>query len=383
MMREKTLLALSFCCAFILLISCKPKQELKVTPVSGLSELRTEGLIYALPQTTLRVTVEATEYRTIPGPYYRFAEKYLGVTDVPDSEEVSWGITNIDIDSYEEIDPSQYYFLEPEGRFNFNVDRLIEKGLILPVNLRPDKIISEEFYGMESPSEGIVFTDLSIKQYVTHKKTTYYKRVMRDSLFAKVPVTKDQTVHKTFEEKAEEAANFIILIREKRFELLAGMSDFYPEGESMQVSINELNRLEDEYLSLFTGKQVQRKFSAVFELTPEEMNLSKPTILFRFNDELGVLESTDLRGRPIIAEFERNNLTSSLERILNKRHFEENEEPALYYRIPDNATMRLMDGGSMLARARLSVEQFGSVVPIPAKFLMDEETFIEFYREEK
>src|SRR6056297_2076979 len=101
MMREKTLLALSFCCAFILLISCKPKQELKVTPVSGLSELRTEGLIYALPQTTLRVTVEATEYRTIPGPYYRFAEKYLGVTDVPDSEEVSWGITNIDIDSYE------------------------------------------------------------------------------------------------------------------------------------------------------------------------------------------------------------------------------------------------------------------------------------------
>jgi len=367
------------------IFSCKTTSETRVSKMDSLTNQPENGIIYALPKTTLRFTVEALRTDIIPGPYYEYAEKYLGMDDVPEEEYSDWKISNITIDSYHEIDPAQFYLLEPEGKININMQKLIESGSIMPVNLRAKDQFPNDFYGFNDPGKEVVFTDLSVKKYIGEEKVTYYKRVQRDSLFAKVPVVKTQSVTKTFEDKAEEAANFIFMIREKRFELLTGMADFYPEGKSLEVAINELNNLESEYLSLFIGKKFTSTYKATFEYSPQKEDLNQPYILFRYSDEKGVLPPNDLRGRPIIVELEKLNHTENLDFLLAGQINREGAtyKNKLFYRIPDQAFIHVVDGNQLLAKRKLSIEQFGTVVQIPSMFLMDNEKFIEFFREEK
>lgn len=368
----------------ITLLSCKSTSETKTTPLNQVNVMPENGIIYALPRTTLTFTVEATLTETFPGPYAEYAEKYIGITNVPFEEKNQWQITGIKIDTYNDLDPEQYYVLEPSGKFNFDFLKLVQNGLIFPVNSKSENKLPNNFYSETDPSDNIVFTDLSVKQYVGKEDVTYYKRVQRDSLFSKVPVVKKQYVEKSTEDKADEAARFIFMIRQKRFELISGMADFYPEGKSLELAIKELNKLEEEYLALFIGKKFSGTYTSVFEFTPTEPDLNQPTILFRFSSDKGVLAANDLRGRPFIVEMEKMNKTRNLSFQINDLNKVEKEyQDKLYYRFPDQAIVKVIDGKKTLATAKLNVEQFGVIVSIPSVFLMEEEKFIEFYREEE
>lgn len=377
MQKNKFLLLL----LFLALLSCKPTSETTVTPLKQINNLSESGIVYALPKTTLRFTVEAKRTEIIPGPYAEFSLKYLGIENAPTEEKTQWQITNIAIDSYNEIDPEHYYVLEPSGKFNFDFLKLVQAGLIFPVNSKTIDNLTNEFFGDTDPGDEIVFTDLSVKQYVGNEDVTYYKRVQRDSVFARVPVVKKQYVQKSFEDKAEEASNFIFMIRAKRFELISGMADFYPEGKSLEVAIKRLDNLEDEYMSLFIGKRFTSTYHAVFEFTPSEQDLTQPYILFRFSEDKGILQPNDLRGKPILVEMEKMNLTKNLSYVVNDLNKEgSNYKDKLYYRFPDKAIIRLIDGNKKIADKKVSIQQFGIITSVPTNFLMDEESFIEFYQ---
>ncbi len=367
------------------LFSCKPTSETQVTKIENANEITKSGIIYALPQTNLKFSINAVKTDIIPGPYFEYAEKYMGIENVPEKESSEWAITDIIISAYNDIDPNQYYILEPTGKMRIDFNKLLQSGNILPVNKSIENNFSNDFYGFKNNEDDIVFTDLSVSKFVGQEKITYYKRIQRDSLFAKVPVTKNQSVYKSFDEKAEEAASFIFMIREKRFELLTGMADFYPDGKSMELAINELNRLENDYLELFTGKRFTSSYSANFEFIPTEKELEQPYILFRFNEDRGILNPNDLRGRPIIIELEKKDQTKNLAYLFSDQINREGitYKDKIYYRIPDLVTVKVYDGNSLLAKRKLNVEQYGTIVQFPAMFLMNEESFIEFYRKEE
>jgi len=378
-------LKIVFYIALLGFVSCKSTSESKNYKLEGNGLITDKGIIYALPKTNLTFKVEAIKTEVIPGPYYRYAEKLLGIEDAPQKDYIQWQINNIEIESYNDIDPKQYYILEPSGKFSVDFNKLIESHLIFPVNNMNQTNYSNNFYGKNEANGEIVFTDLSVSQYVGEEQVTYFKRVQRDSIFAKVPVVKTQSVYRSFEDKAIEAANFIFLIREKRFELLAGEADFYPEGKSLSEAIKELNRLENEYLDLFIGKRFNSTYTAYFEFTPVETDLEQPHIIFRFDEEKGILQPNDLRGRPIIVELEKLNQTGDLSFLFADQINREGTtyKDKLFYRIPDIAKLRIYDGNSLLANRKVQVYQFGVIVQIPSMFLMGNEKFIEFYREEK
>ena len=386
MKTKKTLKALNLIIYIFLTVflSCKTTTETRVTHIKDSNLITKSGIIYALPKTSIKFNIEATKTNIIPGPYYEYAEKYMGIENVPEEEISLWQITNIRIETYNEIDPDHYYILEPSGKMQIDFNKLITNGSILPVN-NNTKINTDEFYGRNSQGNEIAFTDLSVTKYVGEEKITYYKRVQRDSIQAKIPVVKKQSVYKSFENKVEEAANFIFMIREKRFELLTGMADFYPEGKSLEVAINELNRLENDYLELFIGKRYTSSYKTSFEFTPTETELTQPYILFRFNEEKGILSPNDLSGSPIIVELQEMGLTKNLSYLIsdkiNRKGTEYNDK--LYYRIPDAVEVKVFDGKIMLTRGKVDVAQYGAVVLFPNMFLLDDEKFIEFYREEE
>lgn len=378
-------ISISIFLVLIVLFSCKSTTETRVTKLENSGLISESGIIYALPQTNLKFTISADKIDIIPGPYFEYAEKYLGIENAPEKESTLWEINDIKIDTYNDIDPNQYYVLEPSGMMKIDFDKLIQNKNIIPVNKTIESNFSNDFYGINTTSNGMMFTDMSISKFVGEEKITYYKRVQRDSLFAKVPVTKNKSVYKSFEEKAEEAANFIFMIREKRFELLTGSADFYPEGTSLSVALNELNRLENDYLELFIGKKFRSNYSANYEYLPTEKELEQPYILFRFNEEKGVLNPNDLRGRPIIVELEKKNQTKNLSFLLSDKINREGNTyiDRLFYRIPDQVDVKVYDGNVLLAKRKVNIEQYGIVALFPAMFLMDDDSFIQFYRKEE
>ena len=369
----------------VVFFSCKSTTETRVTKLDSSKMVTESGIIYALPQTNLNFTIEASRTDIIVGPYHEYAEKYMGIDNVPDEESTVWQITDVSINTYKDIDPEHYYMIEPTGKFNVDFSKLVENGNILPVSKSVEGRFANKFYGVNNDGNEIVFTDLSVTKYIGEEKITYYKRVQKDSLFAKIPVVKTQSVYKSFEDKAEEAANFIFMIREKRFELLAGMADFYPEGKSLEVAIEELNKLENEYLALFIGKRFASNYSAGFEFIPTETQLNQPYILFRFNEEKGVLQPNDLRGRPIIVEIDKMDKTKNLSFLMSDQINREGTiyKDKLYYRIPDLVQIKVYDESTIIATRKVKIEQYGIVVPFPAMFLMNNEGFIEFYRDDR
>lgn len=368
----------------VMMFSCKPASETRVIKLENAGHI-SDGIIYALPRTNLNFTITTKRTDIYPGPYHEYAEKYLGIENVPDKETSFWQITDIVINSYKDIDSEQFYMLQPNGKLNFDFNKLIENEVILPINKPIKTQFENEFYSINNAENGIVFKDLSVSKYVGEEEITYYKRVQRDSLYAKVPVVKTQSVYKSFEDKAKEAANFIFKIREKRVELLSGMADFYPEGRSLEVALKEMDRLENEYLTLFVGKQFKSNYEANFEFVPTNSELNQPYILFRFSEERGVLQANDLRGRPIIVEIQKTNQTKNLQFLIDDQINREGLEfkNKLYYRIPELTLVEIFDGNKLLAKRKVNVEQYGITVSLPAEFLMNDETFIEFYQEKE
>jgi hypothetical protein len=371
--------------SFVVLVSCKTTSETRVTKLENHTNISETGIIYALPRTNLNFEIEATRIDMIPGPYYEYAEKYLGIENVPEDKSIFWQISNIVVSSYNDIDPEQFYIVEPSGKMNIDINKLVQSGNIMPVNKLSEVIFSNEFYGVNKLEQEIVFTNLSTTKFVGKEKITYYKRVQRDSLFAKVPVTQIQSVYKSFEDKAEEAASFIFKIREKRFELLTGMADFYPEGKSMEIALKELNNLENDYLELFIGRKFTSYYKASFEFTPTITELSQPYIIFRFNEGKGILPPNDLRGRPIIVELEKKDQLENFSYLMSDQVNRPGTKykDKFYIRIPDLVNVKVFDGNTLLSKRKVNIEQYGVVAPIPSMFLMKDEQFIEFYRDDE
>ena len=369
---------------FIGIVSCKSTSETQIAKISDLGLITKSGIIYALPKTNLSFKIEAVRTDIIPGPYHDYAEKYIGITDVPHMEESVWQISNITIDSYNDIDADQFYVLYPSGNMNINLNKLIKNEIIFPVNRNVKNVFENKFYGNVKNENEIIFTDLSVSKYIGKEKVTYYKRVQRDSLFAKVPVIKTQSFYKSFENKAEEAAKFIFMIREKRFELLTGMADYYPEGKALEVAIEELNRLENEYLDLFIGKRFTSTYNASYEFTPTIQDINQPHILFRFSENKGVLTANDLSGHPIIIELDNFNQTRNLSNLISNHVNPKGKvnNNNLFYRVPELVQVKVFDGSSLIATRKVKIYQFGETILFPAMFLMDDEKFIEFYYDE-
>jgi hypothetical protein len=361
----------------ILLWSCAGKRGLErgtsAVHVSEDAHPADYTLVYTLPKTTLKVTVEATRVITRRGPYYQFAERYLGISGVPAQNSNRWRIDNVKMASYQEADPDQYYVLRTNDRHVTNYFRLNAEGFILPVSQRQLPELEGFVYRREQETDEPLYTDLSIHPSVVEETRTVMRMVRQDTAFVNVPVLQRQTVTRSLDAKAAEAADLIFELRSNRFKLLSGDLDLFPDGRALEAIIDEFARLEREYLDLFTGKVFEEKHQFTFEYTPNalaEGNLENH-ILFRLSDTEGILPAGHSGGRPVSLELTRERKTDRLNRLENPPLRKGESPNQLFYRIPDVARVSLKDGNETIARSRILVSQYGRVVTLPANFLWE------------
>jgi len=188
--------------------------------------------------------------------------------------------------------------------------------------------------------------------------------------------------------QAEEAANLIMKLRERRFLLLNGEIAFeeglmpLPDGPALEVMLRELARLEYDYVSLFVGRTISETKSFEFSYTPGNDGRSESKDLFSFSNFSGVLPPGNSNGDPVklvispVPEFTGSQAIVNIEKGEN-----ESKGQGLAYRIPGKAKISVTQGGEELVAESFLVAQFGVIQFLPNQLLSQPDLMIRFHPE--
>ncbi len=261
----------------------------------------------AQSQTVLTVDIVAQKEVTYAGPYARFAQKFLGVI-APLS------------------DKSTYTILE--GRIALQGDAGSEAA-------------SEVASATALPTPAITMT--------SHRYS--------DTTFVKVPIDKRSSINQTPESMAQDAANTIFLLRKRRIELITGEAGEHVFGAGLSSALAALDRVEEEYLALFMGKQYTETIVKSYNITPETN--AQTAVVCRFTESAGLLASDDLTGRPVLLEFTPTEASQPLP-VASK-----SDKNITYKRIAGEVACRLTEGSTLYGSAQLPIYQFGKYIAVP------------------
>jgi hypothetical protein len=338
--------------------------KLQVTPLGQESSKAKDQYVYVLPQTVLKVEVTLREVRSVPGPYWEYAEKYLGLKEVVKTKSSQWNIWDVAIGQHLELDPQHFYSLNViEGILDgASLTPYLEKGIILSGTETIDESIKGNGLQSTSRDNFVRYDDMGVNNNFEERTETMYKTIVTDTAFVEVPVQRTVVEQKSSATKAKEAANFILELRTRRFEMLTGEYEVFPDGEAMGASIQKLDQMEASYLSLFTGKTITRVMKRTWFIVPETGVDPSSYSLDVFSNQLGFVPAAMNEGQQLMVMINPMGKT-----IRVGGYFSANSVPpnALLYRIPDLVELKVMLGEQALATHRISIYQSGHLLTAP------------------
>jgi hypothetical protein len=248
-------------------------------------------------QLSLYVTVGTKQVTTTAGPYARYAQKYLGVA-APLTDKVL----------------NEVVFAKINDVSNLQVEHeAVESGRISHMN----------------PPDG----------------------------FPRLTVDKSSAAALSLEESARMAAEKIFEIRRSRFDLITGEVGENVFGGGLEAALSELSRLEEEYLSLFLGKQSVRTDLKQYRVTPAKGRSTY--IVCRFSESGGLLPTDDLSGEPVVLELRPTDEDAASQSAVNQG---KPNSRAVATLVPAQMRCRVILDGVELASEEFSIPQLGETV---------------------
>lgn len=315
-----------------------------------------EGLVtYCLPSTVITLDVEAVQESFHAGPYARFAEKYLGIK-ARQKDETTVQIASIRLTPFVEPDQSRRYALQvPKGEICASTFALSSAGLVSFSDASFGDGVQWRF-PMASKSD---FAGRGVSSNLTSESATLYGKSKKQT----VSVQQNMVVEKSAEKKASETADVIFKLRRKRLEIVTGDTDATYSGEAMGAALEELARLEEEYMSLFVGYSDYQDMKMSFDIIPDGTAESQMYVAFRVSDNAGLLPADNLSGRPVVMEIVPQAFAAP---SVDSESDKNRKEVCITYRIPAACTVKIMDGKSLLLQTRIPVYQLGHESSLPA-----------------
>ena len=318
------------------------------------------AVAYCLPMTTITLEVTALQENFYAGPYAEFAEKYLGVKTRTEDASV-FRITDVRLTPYVEADlNARYSIMLEKGQLDASFLKLSASGLVSFADASADR---QTLWRFPYSSTGD-FAGKGVMSNITSKPAELKKSTSNK----KVSVQQSMTVSKTLEQRAKEAADKIIELRQQRLNIVIGNTDATYSGEAMGAAIDELTRLEEEYMTLFVGYSETRTQTMNFDIIPEAGRENQKYRAFRISDTAGLLPADNLSGKPVFIEF----IPQEIQPVEAPADVKEKKKPAVlaYYRIPANCTVKLYDGAGVLLQTRVSVYQLGIEASLPVNVIL-------------
>jgi hypothetical protein len=292
-----------------------------------------DGVTYSLPKTSFVVNVEITKVTVKAGPYYRYAERYLGVKGVATEDRVYYELGKVTLVSKGVPDPDNTYKIEFKQKTVAPFACLTPEGLLCAIN--------EIYIPDEQPQE------------------TKAEKSGSDILPASSVYTEELLMAGSVAKQAEVAAKQIYRLRESRTDILTGDADnLPPDGEAMKIVISKLEDQENALTKLFTGTEIRETACYDVSIMPED-ELERE-VLFRFSSKLGILDDDDLGGEPVCM-----NLTA-LERTpeLDPKEAEKKAKllRGVVYNVPGRARVEILRNNTSILKKEVPVVDRKSVV---------------------
>ena len=294
----------------------------------------------------VRVQVVAERESVRVGPYARFAQKLLGVM-APLADKDIYTIQSATLCAAQEADPAEVYALDNPDKSPLRIYDVTPEGFVA-ASAAGQKPLPPA-WDCAGPLRGPVPDRCEAVSYLDS-----------DTSFVKVSVDRLSLVEKSPESMAQDAANAIFSLRRHRIDLVTGEAGENVFGAGLKAALEEIDRLEQEYLSLFLGKQFRQRIVREFSVVPSKDEPA--TVVCRFSDTAGLLSADDLSGRPVLLELAPENKAQSL---APERRASKDSRSTILYRVADMVNCRLMDGNREIAQSRLPLYQFGQVIELP------------------
>ena len=325
-------------------------QKISVSNVKDMKETSDRSFVYTLPQTVFDITLTAQEMTVIPGIYSEFADEYLGIDNAPQQEESLWSITGVKLGIHSEADPDFVYSVKSTGDI-FSTpafERLVSDSIILPDNSFAE--IKVFYNSVLAKIDDIFIPDPTMG---------------RDFVFDDTEMPDDLSPVETIErmtpgEKAEEAANLIFRIRRRKAGLTTATYEYIPDGFALGDAIKELDRMEKEYLSYFTGQKITNTHVRTYHFVPGSNSEGERYVLLSFSEQDGFTDGQNA-GKPVLLQLENRNKTAGLEAAAP---FTGQNQEVLAYRVPDLAFVKLLYGEETLLDAFVPVYQYGRIITV-------------------
>ncbi len=356
-----------FLTAFLMLMLYGINAQINVSKVGtpGINST-SEGLFYALPHTVIQVDIVVNKVQKVKGPFAEYADQMLGLSQVTSVNSTEYELKDIRLTSYIEPDPEQYYFIQmPAKQKDKKAIELFLSG---------DGIIS----GVGSPSQPSVdkkqrsidlsSSNVDIPEFanpsVFERMDTVIKRISLDTTIIEQKFFRKTSAVKSVEQKAREAAEFILKLDESMYNLINGYQEVNYEKGTMEFMYNQMNSMKQDYLELFKG---------VTSISPEKFTFyyvadkdNPVETLCRFSISKGILPKTSASGDLIQIQASGLNKTNALKSETQKMNMGQRESHGLYYRIPDKATVAVKVGGQVKLESQFVINQFGVITFLPA-----------------
>lgn len=359
------ILIISGCSAY----SGKTPGDTVVSPLGNTITLTEGCLVYALPMTVFEIDIIAEKRTEVPGPYASYASELTGLDNVIKGHTEKWSLASVRLSTVEELDPSQFFVIEGSALMQTNMLALRKSGLVLDINPDVYSLATHSNQHGGSDNAGVLFPDRGAYEYVTTKTDTAYRLVKVDTAFIRVPYLVQKKKGMSLAEEAREAADRLLELREGRHMILTGETNVFPQDGA---ALEEISRLEREYMALFAGKSFTETKHFRVWITPDKQMAGEKTAIFTFSETAGVDTSPDGPGEPVLMEIIPSGKTRELNMVMRPTtpQKQANAADRLYYRVPDVAEINVSLAGENLCTARRLIYQYGSLVALPANFII-------------
>ena len=312
------------------------------------SQLVHEGamsVVYYMPQTQLAITVDYDEVSVIPGPFYLYAERYLGVKDVATEAQTRYHMTGIHLSPRTVADADRPIQVLATAGGEGQWLSLTAEGLLYG-------------YNVESSAQPAQPQEVS-------------ELVEAPAAMTLMPLMEEQMVASSIAKMAEGAAKQIYHIREMRINLLGGDVEHTPaDGQAMQLVLSELDRREQMLAELFIGTRTVRHHQHTILYVPTED--VEDYVVARMSQYSGVVAADDLSGEPI-----RLSLTGQYQTYLPELPVDSKSKvlpSQVYYNLPGSAQVHVACGQYIQITTQLPIAQFGVAVPLSKNLLTQRNT---------
>ncbi|MDR1756399.1 MAG: DUF4831 family protein [Culturomica sp.] len=333
---------------------------------------------YCLPKVSFRVTAVLECTRLIPGPFRQDAERELGIrAEITEPGEL-WRVAELQIRPEYLPDEQAVYSVTASGDYAPVMLSLSPEGFLAGVSSGSRSVPREEWHvkytlpvTAEEHEEEVDLTALKVYNPLKEVLDTNYIVQEIDGVEKKIwdPIVRYEK--RTHREVMQGAVREIFRIKSEREKLVAGEGEL-PVGASLKTVLKELDRMEQEYFSLFLGKKEVYTIERTFSVLPGKEE--EPVAIFRFSETEGVVERQNVTAVVYSLVVEQLSIPASGRGAAAPA-------AAIYYRVPATGEVKLINSFGELQRFRAVIPQEGTIQTLPAEVIANEGWTVEFHPE--